>query len=114
MKKIMTLCLAVGLMAGLAVNASAADYEFSTGDSTEYYGSTNYEDQYDSAYRYGETNQIDFDIPEIEYGLAQEFLESSLSNPYLTPGHPIWIARRQRWVPGNQYREWQRFRRQLD
>ena len=47
MKKIMTLCLAVGLMAGLAVNASAADYEFSTGDSTEYYGSTNYEDQYD-------------------------------------------------------------------
>ena len=86
MKKIMTLCLAVGLMAGLAVNASAADYEFSTGDSTEYYGSTNYEDQYDSAYRYGETNQIDFDIPEIEYGLAQEFLESSLSNPYLTPG----------------------------
>ena len=53
MKKIMTLCLAVGLMAGLAVNASAADYEFSTGDSTEYYGSTNYEDQYDSAYRYG-------------------------------------------------------------
>lgn len=32
MKKIMTLCLAVGLMAGLAVNASAADYEFSTGD----------------------------------------------------------------------------------
>lgn len=86
MKKIMTLCLAVGLMAGLVVNASAADYEFSTGDSTEYYGSTNYEDQYDSAYRYGETNQIDFDIPEIEYGLAQEFLESSLSNPYLTPG----------------------------
>lgn len=40
MKKIMTLCLAVGLMAGLAVNASAADYEFSTGDSTEYYGTT--------------------------------------------------------------------------
>ena len=50
MKKIMTLCLAVGLMAGLAVNASAADYEFSTGDSTEYYGIV--EDALGSCYAY--------------------------------------------------------------
>lgn len=45
--------------------------------------STNYEDLYDAEYRYGSRNQIDYDIPEIQYGLSQEFLESSLNNPYL-------------------------------
>jgi LPXTG-site transpeptidase (sortase) family protein len=70
----------------LAVSAHAADYSFSTTPSTNYYGSTNYEDKYDAAYKYGGTNQIDFDIPALKYGLSQEFLESSLSNPYLTSG----------------------------
>lgn len=86
MKKLITLCLSLCLMAGMAVTASAADYTFSTTGATDYYGSTNYEDLYDGAYNYGGMNQIDFDIPEIKYGLAQDFLESSLQNPYLTSG----------------------------
>ena len=86
MKKLITLCLSLCLMAGMAVTASAADYTFSTAGATDYYGSTNYEDLYDGAYNYGGMNQIDFDIPEIKYGLAQDFLESSLQNPYLTSG----------------------------
>lgn len=86
MKKSITLCLALCLMAGMAVNASAADYNFSTEPATDYYGSTNYEDLYDGAYNYRGINQIDFDIPEIKYGLSQDFLESSLQNPYLTSG----------------------------
>lgn len=50
------------------------------------YGSTNYEDLYDAGYNYGARNQIDYDIPEIQYGLSQEFLETSLNNPYLSSG----------------------------
>ena len=68
MKKLITLCLSLCLMAGMAVTASAADYTFSTTGATDYYGSTNYEDLYDGAYNYGGMNQIDFDIPEIKYG----------------------------------------------
>lgn len=83
MKKVLTLCLALCLSLGTAVSASAADYEFSTAGKTGYYDSTNYEDLYDSSYNYGGPNQIDYDIPEIKYGLAQDFLESSLNNPYL-------------------------------
>jgi len=86
MKKFLSLCLALGLAASMAVGANAADYDFSTSGSTNYYKSTNYEDTYESAYNYGGQNAIDYDIPEIQYGLAQEFLESSLDNPYLSSG----------------------------
>lgn len=86
MRKCITFCLSLCLMASLAVSVSAADYSFSTAQETDYYGSTNYEDLYDGAYNYGGTNQIDFDIPEIKYGLSQDFLESSLQNPYLSSG----------------------------
>ena len=83
MRRTLTLCLALGLTLGLSISASAADYEFSTTDKTGYYDSTNYEDLYDSSYNYGGVNQVDYDIPEIQYGLAQDFLEFSLNNPYL-------------------------------
>ena len=86
MKRILTTILTLGLMASMAVSASAADYSFDTSGDTNYYKSTNYEDRYDGQYNYGGSNQIDFDIPEVEYGLAQEFLEASLDNPYLSSG----------------------------
>ena len=86
MKKLIMLCLSIGLMAALAANASAADYTFRTVPETDYYKSTDYVDLYDSEYNYGGRNVIDFDIPEIRYGLAQEFLEHSLNNPYLGSG----------------------------
>ena len=38
------------------------------------------------SYNYGARNQIDYDIPEIQYGLSHEFLETSLNNPYLSSG----------------------------
>lgn len=37
MKKLITLCLSLCLMAGMAVTASAADYTFSTTGATDYY-----------------------------------------------------------------------------
>ena len=86
MKKLATLCMALAVLSGVAVPASAADYSFKTDPEPEYYDSTNYEDRYDADYNYGEHNQIDYDIPEIKYGLSQEFLEQSLNNPYLPSG----------------------------
>jgi len=85
-KRILTLCCTVAMMASMAVTASAADYNFSTSPEPEYYKSTNYSDLYDADYNYGARNQIDYDIPEIRYGLSQEFLETSLNNPYLGSG----------------------------
>jgi len=85
-KGIASFCLALCMLLTLAGSAYAADYDFDPPDITDYYNSTNYEDQYDAAYNYGGKNHVDYDIPEIQYGLAQEFLETSLSNPYLQPG----------------------------
>lgn len=85
-KRLLCLCMTAVLTLGLAANASAADYTFSTDPEPEYYGSTFYEDLYEAQYNYGGRNQIDYDIPEIRYGLSQEFLETSLNNPYLGSG----------------------------
>ena len=85
-KRLFSMCMAATLMMGLATTSSAADYTFSTDPAPKYYGSTFYEDLYDAQYNYGGQNKIDFDIPEIRYGLSQEFLESSLNNPYLGSG----------------------------
>ena len=43
-------------------------------------------------YNYGARNQIDYDIPEIQYGLSHEFLETSLNNPYLSSGIPYGLS----------------------
>ena len=83
LKRLLTLCCALSMALGMVTFASAADYSFKTSPDPVYYGSTNYEGLYDAEYRYGSRNQIDYDIPEIQYGLSQEFLESSLNNPYL-------------------------------
>jgi len=85
-KKFGTLILALALMTSMAATASAADYTFKTDPNPEYYGSTNYADLYNAQYNYGGRNQIDYDIPEIRYGLSQQFLETSLNNPYLGSG----------------------------
>ena len=84
--RFMSLCCTVVLALGMASQASAADYNFETSPSPVYYGSTNYTDLYDAEYNYGGHNQINYDIPEIQYGLSQQFLESSTSNPYLGTG----------------------------
>lgn len=83
LNRLLTLCCALSMALGMVPFVSAADYSFKTSPDPVYYGSTNYEDLYDAEYRYGSRNQIDYDIPEIQYGLSQEFLESSLNNPYL-------------------------------
>jgi len=83
MRKILT---AAALLAAMTVGARAADYAFVTAGDTDYYPDTDYSDCYDSGYVYGGMNEIDFDIPTLSYGLSREFLETSLYNPYLSPG----------------------------
>lgn len=92
MKKIITLCLALSIASAMAVSAHAADYSFRTEGDTDYYRGTDYVDYYGSEYNYGGRNAIDFDIPELGYGLSQEFLEHSLQNPYLGSGIQYGIA----------------------
>ena len=92
LKRILTLCCMLTMALGMASSASAADYSFETSANPVYYGSTNYEDLYDAGYNYGARNQIDYDIPEIQYGLSHEFLETSLNNPYLSSGIPYGLS----------------------
>ena len=53
----------------LALPAQAMDYNFSTAAPQDYYKSGSYEDVYGSQYNYGGRNVVDYQIPELEYGL---------------------------------------------
>ncbi len=48
---------------------AAADYSFETTAPQDYYKSTSYEDVYGSQYNYGGRNVVDYQIPELEYGI---------------------------------------------
>ena len=61
--------LPVLAMLVLAPSAYAADYSFETTAPQDYYKSTSYEDVYGSQYNYGGKNVVDYQIPELEYGL---------------------------------------------
>ena len=61
--------MALMTMAALSVGAFAADYSFETGGGTEYYPATSYEDTYGTAYHYGSKNLVDYQIPELPYGV---------------------------------------------
>lgn len=63
---IMTVCLGV-LIASFA---SAADYSFESGGSSDYYPPTDYEEIYGSCYQYGSMNAVDMDTVELPYGYS--------------------------------------------
>ncbi len=60
--------LAVMLM-GLPIAVQAADYGFTTTAPQDFYKSGSYEEVYGSQYNYGGVNVVDYQIPELEYGL---------------------------------------------
>ena len=69
-KKPLIAALLIGAaLATTAPQAGAISYSFDAPDSPEYYGSTNYADIYQAEYQYGSINAVDFDIPELPYGL---------------------------------------------
>ncbi len=67
--KIVALALSAAAALSLTAPAFAADYSFTTKAPQDYYGSTSYEDVYGSKYNYGGRNVVDYDVPELEYGL---------------------------------------------
>ncbi|MBR0522231.1 MAG: sortase [Firmicutes bacterium] len=67
-KVFLSLAMAISLALSAVTFASAADYRFSGTEETEYYPDTSYEVQYRAEYKYGGTNLIDYEIPELPYG----------------------------------------------
>lgn len=67
--------LTAAALSALMVSAQAAtapramDYNFSTAAPQDFYKSGSYEDVYGSQYNYGGKNVVDYQIPELEYGL---------------------------------------------
>lgn len=53
----------------LALPAQAMDYNFSSAAPQDFYKSGSYEDVYGSQYNYGGKNVVDYQIPELEYGI---------------------------------------------
>ena len=69
MKKLLSMALlTAAMLSTLTVGAQAADYEFVTDGTPEYYDSTSYEEVYGSQYNYGGPNVVDYQVPELEYG----------------------------------------------
>lgn len=69
LQKLTCMALTAVTVASLSVSAFAADYTFDAAGSTDYYPSTSYEDSYGTAYNYGGKNLVDYQIPELPYGV---------------------------------------------
>ena len=69
-RRLTGLALTIITMAALSVGTFAADFSFDTGAGTEYYPATSYADTYGAAYNYGGPNPVDYQIPELPYGVS--------------------------------------------
>ena len=63
------MALSAVMLMGLPIAAQAADYGFTTAAPQDFYKSGSYEEVYGSQYNYGGKNVVDYQIPELEYGL---------------------------------------------
>ena len=72
-------------MAALSVSAFAIEYSIETEENTEYYPSTSYEVIYGAAYNYGGSNLVDYQIPELPYGVSSTTQIGIMEKGYL-PG----------------------------
>ena len=63
------MALSAMVLTALPIAAQAADYGFTTAAPQDFYKSGSYEDVYGSQYNYGGKNVVDYQIPELEYGL---------------------------------------------
>ena len=84
-RRLLSLVLAAGAALSLTAPAFASDYSFTTKASQDYYGSTSYEDVYGSQYNYGGRNVVDYNVPELEYGLQSTTMTGVMERTIL-PG----------------------------
>ncbi len=86
MKHFLTRALfTAAMLSALVVSANAADYSFTTEAPQDYYKSTSYEDVYGSQYNYGGKNVVDYQIPELEYGVQSTTMTGVMERTIL-PG----------------------------
>ena len=85
MKKLIALALSAMAALSLTVPAFAADYDFETAAAQDYYDSTSYEDVYGSEYNYGGPNVVDYQVPELEYGIQSSTMTGVMERTTL-PG----------------------------
>ncbi|MCI9393154.1 MAG: sortase [Oscillospiraceae bacterium] len=86
MKHILSMTLVAAAMTSLMVTgAQAADYNFTTTAPQDYYNSSSYEDVYGSQYNYGGKNVIDYQVPELEYGVQSTTMTGVMERTML-PG----------------------------
>ena len=84
-RKITGLMLSVAAALSLSVPAFASDYSFTTDAPQDFYGSTSYEDVYGSQYNYGGKNVVDYQVPELEYGVQSTTMTGVMERTIL-PG----------------------------
>lgn len=84
-RSILSGLLITAALFSLSTVAQAADYDFFTGDAPEYYGSTSYEDIYGSQYNYGGSNFVDYQVPELEYGVLST-TQTGVMEKVMLPG----------------------------
>ena len=68
-KRLLSAALMATTVLSLTVSAHAADYSFTTDAPADYYPSSAYEDVYGSHYNYGGPNVVDYQTPELEFGV---------------------------------------------
>ena len=83
--KIASLALSAVAALTMVAPAFASDYSFTTSAPQDYFGSTSYEDVYGSQYNYGGRNVVDYDVPELEYGLQSTTMTGVMERTIL-PG----------------------------
>ena len=84
-RRLTGLVLMLMTVAALSVSAFAMEYSIETEENTEYYPSTSYEVMYGAAYNYGGSNLVDYQIPELPYGVSSTTQIGIMEKEYL-PG----------------------------
>ncbi len=85
LKKSVGLAAWTAVLLMLTTCAQAADYDFLTAAPQNYYASTSYEDVVGSQYNYGGKNVVDYQIPELEYGIQSTTMTGVMERTIL-PG----------------------------
>jgi len=83
--------MAILIMYAMVSNANAADYSFTTDAPQDYYGDTSYKALYGSQYNYGGPNVIDFQVPELEYGVLST-TQTGIMEPSILRGLQASVA----------------------
>ena len=81
-RNIVTAALALGLMLAVPLCANAEDYTFKGAAAPEYYPSTSYEEVYGARYNYGGRNIVDYQYPELTYGVTSNVSVGVMEKAY--------------------------------